>query len=42
MEIQPYKYMWFTVDDNELKLYYPDIVEITGNLTDNGELIINL
>lgn len=42
MEIQPYKNMWFTVEDSELLLYYPNVINITGYLTDNGNLIIDI
>jgi hypothetical protein len=42
MEIQPYKNMWFTVEDGKLKLYYPNMISIECKITDKGELIINL
>lgn len=43
METKPYKYLHFTVEDCELLIYTPNIIneQVTGIL-ENGELIITI
>lgn len=43
METQPYKYIHFTVENGELKMFIPNIVQeqVVGKL-ENGELTITI